>query len=57
MGKLGNDERFFKEKRKNIKYKKGNRFYTIHRGDYKRKLYPNPHTNPIFYVNPRSGDT
>ena len=26
IGKLGNDERFFKEKRTDLKHKKGNRF-------------------------------
>ena len=44
------DERFFAEKRTNLKYKKGNRFYTIHRRDYKRKSYPNPHTTPFFIL-------
>ena len=42
--------------KKNLKYKKGNRFYTIHGGDYKRKSYPNPHTNLIFDASPRSGN-
>ena len=47
---------FLKRREKNIKYKNGNRFYTVHGGDYKRKSYPNPHTNPVFYANPRLGD-
>ena len=46
----------FNEKRKNLKYKKGNRFYTIHGRDYKRKSDPNPHINLIFYVSPMLGD-
>ena len=45
-----------KKREKNLKYKKRNRVYTIHGGDYKRKLYLNPHTNPVFYASPRSGD-
>ena len=53
---IGNDERFFEEKRTNLKYKKRNRVYTIHGGDYKRKSDPNPHTNPVFYANPRPSD-
>ena len=32
---MGNDERLFEEKRTNLKYKKRNRVYTIHGGDYK----------------------
>ena len=49
IGKLGNDVRLFKEKRTNLKYKRGNRFCTIHgEGDYKRKSNPNPHTNFVF---------
>ena len=47
--KSSNDERLFKEKRTNLKYKKGNRFYTTHEGDYKGKSYPNPHTNLVFF--------
>ena len=53
---IGINERFFEEKRTNIKYKKKNRVYTIHGEDYKRKSYPNPHTNPVFYASPRPGD-
>ena len=49
IGKLGNGERLFKEKRINLKYKKGNMFYTVHGGDYKRKSTPNPHINLIFF--------
>ena len=56
MGKSGIDERLFEEQRKNLKYKKGNRVYTIHREDYRRKSYPNPQINPGFYANPRRGD-
>ena len=52
---LSNNEKWFQEKKINLKYKKRNRVYTIH-GDYKRKLYPNPHTSPIFYVSLRAGD-
>ena len=42
MGKLGNkeisnNERFFEEKRKNVKYKKRNKVYNIYGGDYKRR--------------------
>ena len=36
--KLDKVERLFEENRTNIKYKKGNKFYTIHGGDYKRKI-------------------
>ena len=50
---LGKDERLFEEKRKTLKYKKGNRVYTVHGRDCKRKSYPNPHTNPIFNDSPR----
>ena len=53
---IGNREIFFEEKRKNLKYKKGNRFYAIHGGDYKRKSHPNPHIIPVFYASPRTGD-
>ena len=56
MGKLGNDERLFEEKRTNLKYQKRNIVYTIHGGDYKRKSYPNPHTNPVFDASCRPGD-
>ena len=56
MRKLGNDERLFKENRKNIKYKKGNRFYTINGGEYKKKSNLNPHTNLVFYASPGTGD-
>ena len=45
-----------KKGEKNVKYKKGNRFYPIRRWDYKKKLDPNPHTIHIFDVNPRLGD-
>ena len=51
-----NYERLFKENRKNVKHKKGNRFYTIHEGDYNRKLDPNLHTNPFFDASPRPSD-
>ena len=44
-----------REKIKNIK--KRNKVYTIHGGDYKRKSYPNPQTNLVFYASPRPGDT
>ena len=54
--KLNNDERFYEEKRKNLKYIKGNRFCIIYGGNYKIKSYPNPHTNPLFDANPRAGD-
>ena len=57
IGKSGNDEIFFKEKRTSLKYEKRNRVYTINGGDYKRKSDPNPHTNPVFYASPRPGDT
>ena len=30
--------------------------HTLPRGDYKRKLYQNPHTKPVFYASPRSSD-
>ena len=50
---MGKDESLFEEKRTNIKYKKGNRVYTIYGGDYKRKLDPNPYTNLVFYASPR----
>ena len=53
---MKNDERLFKENRKNLKYKNGNRFYTIHEGDYNRKSDPNLHTKPVFDANPRPGD-
>ena len=29
-----------KKRERNLKDQKGNRFYTIHGGDYKRKSYP-----------------
>ena len=45
-----------KKGEKNLKYKTGNRFYTIYEGDYEIKSYPNPHTNPVFYASPRPGD-
>ena len=56
LKKLDNDERLFKEKIKNIKYKKRNRFYTIHGGDYNRESDANPHPNPVFYASPRPCD-
>ena len=56
IGKLGNDERLFEEKRTNLKYKKRNEIYTIHGGDYKRKSDSNPNTNPVFDASPRPGD-
>ena len=39
----------FKEKRINLKYKKGNMVYTICGWDYKRKLDQNPHKNLFFF--------
>ena len=45
-----------KIREKNLKYKRENRFYTIHGGDYKRKSDPNPHTNPVFDASSRPGD-
>ena len=56
IGKLGNVERWFEEKIIDLKYKRRNRVYTIHGGDYKRKSDPNPHTNPVFDASPRPGD-
>ena len=53
--KLGNDERLFKEKRVNLKYKNLNRFYTIHEG-ITRENQIQILTNPIFYANHRQGD-
>ena len=38
------------------KKEKRNGVYTIHGGDYNRKLDPSPRTNPLFYASPRSGD-
>ena len=46
--KSGKDERLFEENRTNLKYKKENKFYTIHGRDYKRKSCPNSNTNLIF---------
>ena len=54
--KSGEDERFFEENRTNLKYKKGNRAYTIHGGHYKRKSDPKNHIDPTFDASPRSGD-
>ena len=56
IGKSGTVERLFEEKIKNLKYKRRNRVYAIHGGDYKRKSDPNPHTNPVFGASPRPGD-
>ena len=50
------DERLFDEKKKNLNYENGDRVYTIHGGDYKRKSYLNPHTNLVFGASPRLGD-
>ena len=47
--KSGNDEILFEE-RDNLKYKKGNMVYIIHRGDCKRKLDPNPHASLVFML-------
>ena len=47
---------FLKKREKYIKYKKGNRVYTIHGGDENRKSNLNPYTNPTFDASPRPGD-
>ena len=48
--------RLFNKNRKNLKNKNEKRVYTTHRGDYKKKLDPNPHTNLTFYANPRPSE-
>ena len=45
---IGDNERLFEEKKTNQKYKKINKVYNLYVRDYKRKSYPNTHTNPIF---------
>ena len=47
---------FVKRREKILNYKKGNKVQTIHGGDFKKKSYPNPHTNPIFYASHGPGD-
>ena len=46
--KIGKDSKF--------KYKEENWVFIIRKGDYKRKSYLNPYTNPIFYINQRLSD-
>ena len=56
IGKSSNDERLFEENRRNIKFKKGNRVYTIYGGGLKIRNRSKSLYKPSFYASPRSGD-
>ena len=47
---INNNKRLFEEKRINLKYKKRNRVYTIHGGDYKKKNQIQILTQTPFFV-------